>query len=280
MKIGCVGQGFVGKNITDDFEDRGYSVVRYSLEPEYVTNKNDISVCDIVFISVPTPTTPEGFDHSIVEEALTLVGNGKIAVIKSTILPGTTRRLQEKFPNIIILFSPEFLSEKTAAHDAANPILNIVGHVEDTESHRAAAAAVIEILPKSEHNHVVKAESAEIMKYAHNLNGYFRIILANLLYDVGAKVGADWFEVRPMMDADVMMSPYYNEPVHKGGRGAGGNCFIKDMAAFRNLYNELLCEDEFGIAVFRALEEKNVSLLTNSNKNLDILEQVYGKGNQ
>jgi UDP-N-acetyl-D-mannosaminuronate dehydrogenase len=73
-KIGFIGQGWIGKNYADDFESRGFDVVRYSLEDEYVINKGLISGCDVVFIAVPTPTKNGVFDDSIVREALGLVG--------------------------------------------------------------------------------------------------------------------------------------------------------------------------------------------------------------
>src|SRR3990167_1914849 len=76
--IGFVGQGWIGRAYADNFEERGYSVVRYSLEKEYVGNKNKIKDCDIVFIAVWTPTTPNGFDDSVIRSVLKLVGKGKI----------------------------------------------------------------------------------------------------------------------------------------------------------------------------------------------------------
>ncbi|MCB9814268.1 hypothetical protein H6784_02505 [Candidatus Nomurabacteria bacterium] len=279
MKIGCIGQGFVGKNIADDFENRGFEVVRYALEEEYKNNAKKILDCEIVFVGVPTPTTSSGFDYSIVKEVISLVNDGAIVVIKSTLLPGTTLKLQQFYENKIILFSPEFLSEKTAAYDAANPIMNIIGFPKDTEDYRKAADMVMDILPKSDFNHMVSSQSAEILKYAHNLNGYFRIILSNLLFEVSKKIGANWDDISTMMDNDVMMSPYYNIPVHKGGRGAGGNCFIKDMAAFRHLYEEEISDDVKGLAVLKVLEEKNLDLLKSTNKNQDLVDGVYGPKN-
>ena len=56
MKIGFIGQGFIGKNYANDFENRGFEVVRYALENGYHVNKNGISDCDITFVAVPTPT--------------------------------------------------------------------------------------------------------------------------------------------------------------------------------------------------------------------------------
>lgn len=276
MKIGVIGQGFVGKNTADNFEHRGYEVVRYALEPEYRNSAEKIADCDAVFIGVPTPTTPEGFDYSIVEEVLKLVADGAVAVIKSTLLPGTTRKLQDIYPNKIILFSPEFLCEKTAAYDVAHPMMNVIGLSYDSAGHRKAAEAVMKTLPNAEHNFIVSAQSAELFKYAHNLNGYFRVILSNLLYEVAEQTEVNWGDVKTMMDNDIMMSPYYNAPVHKGGRGAGGSCFIKDMAAFRHMYTATVAEDGLGLAVLQALEKKNLELLGQTGKDQGLVKGVYG----
>ncbi len=275
MKIGFIGQGYVGKNTANDFETRGFDVVRYALEPEYIQNKDQIHTCDIVFIAVPTPTTTNGFDYHIVEESLSLVGEGKIAVLKSTLLPGTTKKLQEKYPNLIILFSPEFLCEATAAHDAANPMFNVIGIQKDSAGHRSAADAVIKILAKSSHEFIIPAEAAELFKYTHNIHGFMRVILSNLLYDTAKAIGTEWTYVEEIMNVDPMMSSYYNSPVHKSGRGAGGNCFIKDMAAFSRLYAELQPNDQAGIDVLRSMEHKNLELLASTNKSQDLVNGVY-----
>jgi UDPglucose 6-dehydrogenase len=275
--IGFIGQGWIGKNYATDFEARGYTTVRYALEPEYVGNKDKIKECDVVFIAVPTPTTPGGFDASIVESALGLVGEGKIAVLKSTILPGTTAQLQEKFPAIILLYSPEFLSEATAAHDAANPFSNIIGLSKESEAHNKAAEAVLAVLAPAPFVQVCTSTEAELIKYSHNLNGYFQIMLANVLYDAAATLGADWEKVRGALDHDPFVANRYGKPVHKSGRGAGGGCFIKDFAAFRTLYERLVPGDSKGLEMLAAMEQKNIELLRSSNKDLDLLRGVYGE---
>ncbi|MEZ4195113.1 MAG: NAD(P)-binding domain-containing protein [Candidatus Paceibacterota bacterium] len=76
-KIGFIGQGFIGKNMADDFVERGYEVVRFALEEKYIGNREVIADCDFVFIAVPTPTTPQGFDISVVESVLPLIGKGR-----------------------------------------------------------------------------------------------------------------------------------------------------------------------------------------------------------
>ncbi len=276
MRVGFIGQGFVGKNIADDFERRGMSVVRYALEPQYALNRKHIADCDVVFIAVPTPTTAEKFDYSIVEEALTLVGSGKVAVVKSTLLPGTTVTLQDMHSDKVVLFSPEFLCEATASYDAAHPMFNIVGVPYDSAGHRKAAEMVMRLLPSSDHNFIVRAKAAELFKYVHNIHGFMRVILSNTMYDFAESSGVDWSDVKAIMDSDPMMSPYYNAPVHKGGRGAGGNCFIKDMAAFRRLFEHIRPDDTKGKAVFTAMEEKNLELLAHTGKSQDLVQKVYG----
>jgi UDP-glucose 6-dehydrogenase len=275
LLIGFVGQGFVGKSYADDFERRGYATIRYALEKPYRANRNKIKGADIVFICVPTSMTPDGFDPSIVEEALALAGNGTIAVIKSTVLPGTTRRLQKKFPGLTILCLPEFLNVATAAHDSANPFSNIIGLPHEGTRHRKAARLVHATLPKAPFNCVCTSEEAEIIKYAHNISGYMQVLAYNLIYDVAEHHGADWRSIHAALEADPMISNWYIRPVHKKGRGAGGACFVKDFAAFAGHYAAAIGRPE-GKGLLRAAEEMNVALLTQTNKDVDIVRMVYG----
>ena len=53
-------------------------------------------------------------DFSFIENVFKNAKNGPIYIIKSTIIPGTTNLLNEKFKNLDIVFSPEFLTERTA----------------------------------------------------------------------------------------------------------------------------------------------------------------------
>lgn len=282
MLIGFIGQGFIGKNYADDFENRGYEVIRYALEEPYLKNGDEISKCDIVFIAVPTPTTPEGFDDSILKKAIKKVGEGKIAVIKSTIISGTTKKLQEENPDILVLHAPEFLRETSAAYDASNPERNIIGMPEDTQEYREASEKVMSVLPEAPYNKICRSDEAELVKYAGNCFLYTKIIFMNLLYDVVKELDVDYDTVADAISADPRIGKSHMRPVHKSGpmaeregRGAGGHCFIKDFVAFRELYEEIL-SDEKGLGVLKSLEEKNIELLKNTKKDLDLLEGVYG----
>lgn len=274
--IGFIGQGWIGKNYADDFENRKYTVIRYALEAPYNQNKDKIKDCDIVFIAVPTPTTTQGFDDSILRKVLGLVGKGKIAVIKSTLLVGRTAILQKENPDIIVLHSPEFLVESTAAEDAAHPSRNIVGVSETTKGHREAAEKVLSVLPESPYSLICTSQEAEIIKYTHNVHGYIQVIFSNIMYDVAQAHGANWEVLKESFKADPMMSHYYLNPIHKSGRGAGGDCFIKDFEAFIEIYRSAIY-DENGQRILEAIRDKNLELLLASNKDLKLLEEVYGK---
>ncbi len=282
QSIGFVGQGWIGKNYADDFESRGFAVVRYALEEPYVSNKDRISGCDIVFIAVPTPSTPTGFDYSIVESAVGLVGKGKIAVIKSTMQPGSTERVQASYPEVLVVHSPEFLREANAAYDAAHPARNIIGIPEDSSRFRAAADAVIAVLPEASYVRVCSAREAEYIKYAGNGFLYVKVLFANLIHDLSAADGCDWSTIMEGMSADARIGPSHLKVMHESrpgvppGRGAGGHCFIKDMAALRELYEKNLPDDRAGARLLRALECKNIDLLQVSKKDLDLLKGVYG----
>jgi len=276
MLIGFVGQGYVGGSYANNFEKRGLPVVRYSLEEPYRVNKDKIQDCDVVFVCVPTPTTSKGFDVSIVEEGLALVGRGKIAVVKSTLQPGTTKRLQKKFPHLVVLCSPEFLSVATAQLDADSPFSNIVGMPANDEKHRKAAKLVQSILPTAPFSDTCSSEEAELVKYAHNFSGYTQILAFNIIYDMAKHFGCDWESIEKAIHADPLVPNRYAHPVHKGGRGAGGACFIKDVASLARLYESTVRHPK-GVALLKALEDKNIALLLGSGKDHDLLQGVYGE---
>lgn len=275
MQIGFIGQGWIGKHYADDFEARGYDVVRFALEEPYIQNKEKIGACDIVFIAVPTPTTKEGFDDSIVRRVLPLVGKGKIAVVKSTILPGTTESLQNENPDIFVLHSPEFLVESTAAYDAGHPNRNIVGIPVENDVYRAKAQAVLDVLPDAPYVRTMSSRDAEFVKYAGNCFLFTKVMYMNLLYDLIVAKGGDWKSVRDAFIHDPRIGASHTEPVHKTGRGAGGHCFIKDFEAFREMYDKEV-KDTYGSELLEALAHKNIELLVNSEKDMDLLEGVYG----
>ncbi len=273
--IGFIGQGWIGKHYADDFEARSYPVVRYALEEPYIQNKDSIATCDITFIAVPTPTTPQGFDSSYLRSTLSIIGKGKIAVIKSTLTPGLTTLLQGDFPLITILHSPEFLVEKTAAFDAANPMRNIVGIPVDTATHQAAASAVHAVLPPAPYQVTIPSTEAELIKYAGNCFLYTKVVFMNALHDLVSAYGADYNRVAEAMSHDPRIGISHMQPVHQSGRGAGGHCFIKDFEAFIATFKSVNPTDE-ALPMLEAIRDYNLQLLRTSGKDANLVRGVYG----
>lgn len=275
MKIGFIGQGWIGKNYADDFESRGYDVVRYALEEPYIQNKDEIKDCDITFIAVPTPTTNGIFDDSTVRRAIKLIGKGKIAVIKSTIVPGTTVSMQNENPDVFVMHSPEFLVEKSAAYDAAHPNRNIVGIPVDDEAYREKAQDVLDVLPDAPYERVMSSHDAEFVKYAGNCFLFTKIMFVNVLYDLVQATGGDWTAIRDALIHDPRIGVSHTQPVVDGQRGAGGHCFIKDFEAFRAMYDKEV-KDELGSRFLAAMKDKNIELLLHSGKDVELVQGVYG----
>jgi UDP-glucose 6-dehydrogenase len=82
--------------------------------------------------------------------------------------------------------------------------------------------------------------------------------------------------------ADPRIGRSHLDTIHKSGhkdarpgRGAGGDCFIKDFEAFRRMYKEEVGDRE-GDALLDAIIAKNLQLLATSGKDLELLQSVYG----
>ena len=126
LKIGIIGQGYVGTAVKSVFK-KYYNVHTYDLDKgksscdsisELVTNT------DVIFVCVPTPMNKNGSCNTdIVEdvvEKINFVGKDVIVVIKSTIPPGTTEELNNKYNYISVVFNPEFLTAANFIEDFKN----------------------------------------------------------------------------------------------------------------------------------------------------------------
>ncbi len=274
QKIGFIGQGFIGKSYADDYEERGYEVVRYD-RGQFPQNKDLIATCDIVLIAVPTPTTPTGFDDSVVREVLALVGSGKIAVIKSTIKIGTTKKMQKLYPDIFVMHSPEFLTEKTAAEDARHPDRNIIGVTDiNNQDLKDKAQSVMITLAKAPYELITSAEQAELIKYANNCWFYYKVVFMNTLYDLEQKHSLDHEVIKEALSHDPRIGSTHLDVVHQGGRGAGGHCFIKDFETYIAMLKEAGLADQQKVC--EAVRDLNIKYLRDSRKNPDLLKNIYG----
>ena len=151
---------------------------------------------------------------------------------------------------------------------------SIIGVPKQEEKYIKSAAESLSVLPKAPFELVCDSTEAELIKYARNCIGYARVLMANIFYDLCVAEGVDYGKIKEAIGADPDNGPTYANAVHKSGRGAGGECFIKDFAALREFYSKIV-NDEKGLSMLQAMEEKNIDLLKSSGKDSELLNGVY-----
>ena len=200
----------------------------YDIDPLKCTHtlKEVVNGTDVVFISVPTPSNPDGSMHldileSVLSDISDVYEDGSIILIRSTVAPGTTRKLQNKF-NLPIVFNPEFLTERSAKFDFINQARFILGGAPD---HTAVVANLYKwrfgsSVPCIETNW----ETAEMIKYMNNCFFATKVSFMNEMKLVADKVGVDWdMAVEGFVRDGRIGHTHLNVP--------GGSCFPKDIQA-------------------------------------------------
>ncbi len=232
LRLGIIGIGTVGNAILRGFEGSHEVLTHDKRTGGSISEVTENT--DVAYIAVPTPTleSTNECDSSIVESVLNELPDGFSAIIKSTVIPGTTDRLQRKFPKLKIACSPEFLREKSAEIDFQNQEILVVG----TE-HEDLAELILEhhktagLLRNGRFFHVSPTQ-AEIVKYAKNTFFAIKVIFGNQFQDLCMHMDQDWSDVM-----EIITSPHEGSigPSHlgliPGKRGFDGGCLPKDTLA-------------------------------------------------
>lgn len=234
--IGIIGIGFVGGAVKHWFKKKHYPLFCYG-KNEGDGSMEEVNKADIIFVCVPTPYhTDKGYDDSIVRESLSQIAPGKIVVIKSTILPGSTEKFQKQFPRLSILFNPEFLVAKTAVQDFLKPERQIVGY---TKKSKPYADTIMNILPKARYKKTMPASEAEMIKYFGNTFLALRVIFGNQIYDLCKKLGIDYNTVKEWAGYDSRVGHAHFDVFDEGYRGYDGYCLPKDTKSLIQLARSL-----------------------------------------
>ena len=254
-QIGIVGIGMVGGALRAYFEQCGVTPFLFDL-PKGIGSAEEINRADIVFVCVPTPfrTDGRGFDLSFVDTVLGDLTGKKIIVLKSTVLPGITEKLQERFPQHKMLFNPEFLVEGRATEDMFHPNRQIVGY---TEGSRDVAKDVLDMLPQAPYEQLMRAGEAEMVKYFGNTFLAVKVVFGCQMYELCQKLGIDYETVREAGSADPRIGPSHLDVFHGGYRGYGGKCIPKDARALLQFADSLGVE----LSVLKQAEEFNNRLM-------------------
>ena len=271
QKIGVVGNGFVGGAVKFGFSPQvgcDAEVRVYDKNPDKSTHslEETVNESDFIFLSVPTPANEDGsINIDIITSALddiNEVHNGKdnAVLIRSTVIPGTTWALQTKYPNLNILFNPEFLTERSANFDFINQSRFIVGN-SGAQLNQGKSEEFVDLI-KDRFGDCVAVmetsyETAELIKYMSNCFFATKVSFMNEMYQIAEKIDANWDEAVSGFVADGRIGhTHLGVPGHDGKFGFGGSCFPKDIQAMIDF------AEMFGLnpSVLKGAWEKNLEV--------------------
>ena len=297
--IAVIGQGFVGGSLSAVFSERGVKTFTFDKAgktqrggtSEFFVNgekvvpstlEQFVESCELMkgfqsvyFICLPTPMKNDGScDLSIVESVLdqlsknNLQSQHRVAVVKSTVPPGTTEAWNKKYETTFlrVAFSPEFLTEANALEDMRNQDRIILGGPQDAIN--KVSQVFSEAFPGVP-LYKTTSTNAEMVKYVANCFLATKVSFANEMYQackalaengndisynsvislarLDKRLGDSHWQVPGPMPADDNGQPAF---------GFSGSCFPKDINALIHLLERVGVDPK----VLRGAWEKNLEV--------------------
>lgn len=274
MNIGIIGNGFVGNAIYQTFSPQ-FKVRVYDTDTSRATNSLEEVIFDseVIFVCVPTPMKTNGkIDLSMIDGVFNNViatikklkisdieMGLKVFVIKSTVVPGTTDDIASR-TGLNVIFSPEFLTERTAVTDSICSNHAIVGGAD-------YGGDIVDLLYKSRFGRGFNvfrttARTAEFAKYMRNCFFATKVTFMNEMFRIAINSEIDWEDAVAGFALDGRIGhSHLDVPGHDGMYGYGGTCFPKDLNALVQLAQDtdfdpvLLMAVSYANSVYRGVED-------------------------
>lgn len=241
--IGIIGCGFVGSSVAAGFKGVHQIDIydKFQSEKSTVSNLSSlVEKAEILFVCLPTPMTKEGrCDISLIEDTLLAVDSSCdrlnkniIAVIKSTIPPGTTKNLQQKLDKVSLVFNPEFLTEANHIEDFQNQKRIVLGVANNNIDAANRVKTMYLVKFPSVPYVICEAIDAEMIKYFCNCYLATKVSFANEMKQLCVTLGANYERIVEAAVYDPRISSsHLAVPGPDGKAGFGGSCFPKDINA-------------------------------------------------
>jgi nucleotide sugar dehydrogenase len=255
MKLGIIGKGVVGTAIKKGFEKIKHTVSYHDIKHD--TKIEDVLDTEIIYVCVGTQSNDqESCDItavlSVVSQLNTLKYKG-IVCIKSTVEPGTTQELVDKYSDLTFAFVPEFLRERCAYEDFVyNNSILVVG----TDNQEVYGKIVESHGTLPTHKMKMSIIEAELMKYFSNTYKAMRITFANSFFKVAKHYGANYNAIKDAFLFHAVEEGHYLRVNKDFGYGYGGMCLPKDTKAMKRLVEKL----DLDINIFKFIDEENDKL--------------------
>lgn len=231
-KVGIIGNGFVGE--AQAFAFSPISDVRiYDIDSLKATHTLEETLeQEFIFVCLPTPMRMDGTqDLSFIENFFGSISPtiDQIFIIKSTVLPGTTELMGDKYPEFAIIFSPEFLTERTAKLDMLTQARIILG---GDPKLTGRVKSLFEDRFMNRNFILTDSKTAEYTKYMNNTFFATKVSIMNEFYRLGKEIGVNWEDALNGFASDGRIGDsHLHVPGPDGSLGYGGTCFPKDVNA-------------------------------------------------
>jgi UDPglucose 6-dehydrogenase len=261
--IGIIGNGFVGSAIAHGFSLHA-NIKIYDINPEKSTHSMSevINSSKFIFVSVPTPMKDAlggKIDTNIMYSAFNQISEinertDNIFIVKSTVVPGIMEDLIFKYPNLNIIHSPEFLTERSARLDFINASRIILGGRPDLLDEA-------EKLIKSRFPYIkiIKTDvtTAQFIKYMANCFFATKVSFMNEMKQAADELNVSWEDTMHGFVSDGRIgNSHLDVPGHDDSLGFGGKCFPKDLNAFIGLFEEIGIDPK----VMKSVWQKNLEV--------------------
>jgi nucleotide sugar dehydrogenase len=270
MRIGIVGFGFVGTAVYSCFMDH-FAIEVFDIDghkdPTCFSIRQLVETgVEVIFVCVPTPMKTDGqCDTRIVEWVVREINNHATdrieIVIKSTSTPGTTARLQAECPNHLLVFNPEFLTERNAVLDFQRQDHIVLG-METVNQTTTRTEQVYKTAFPYVPQMIVPSAEAELLKYVTNTFLAMKVTFANEIESLCRTTKISYNVVKTLLKADDRLgTTHWDVPGPDGEHGFGGTCFPKDL-------NALIAwgvSEGAEIELLQAVWDKNLKLRPNAD---------------